>query len=158
MALEGKITRYKMVEDTDAEMVEEVRTYIEDIPEDHKDYDKRGTTETIMVYPKTQVIDEDRTYDDAYLKIRACGFHQTPKVHHQTTGETEKTFYLNILYDIYRSKDHADYDSGNPVEFLDWSEMEPIDLDAEEFTSQNIMQYAYEVLNSQQEYLEMNAV
>lgn len=157
MALQGKITRYKIVEDTDAEMVEEVITYIEDIPEDHEDYDKRGTTETIMVYPKTQVIDEDRTYDDAYLKIRACGFHQTPKVH-LDNGDTEKTFYLNILYDIYRSKDHADMSSGNPVEFLDWSEMEPIDLDSEEFTTKNIMQYGYEVLNSKQEYLEMNAV
>ncbi len=154
MALQGKITNYKVIEDTSAEKIEEKIRYDENIPEDHEDYDKRGTEETILVYPKIQVIDEEKSYDDAYLKIIACGFHQTPKAFNDA-GEGEKTFYLNILYNIYRSNDHADYDSGNPVEFLDWSEMEPIDLNAEEFTSQNMMQYSYEVLNSQRAYLEM---
>ena len=154
MALQGKITNYKVIEDTSAEKIEEVIRYDENIPEDHEDYDKRGTEETILVYPKIQVVDEEKSYDDAYLKIKACGFHQIHTIHAETYDK-EKTFYLNILYEIFRSKDHSDMDNTNPIERLDWSEMEPIDIESEEFTSQNMMQYSYEVLNSQRAYLEM---
>jgi len=97
MALTGSLNLYTAVDTGLSESV--TLTYPSDLPSNHPNYDKRGTTETLKV-PEVRV--DTASYDDVYINIHDANISLI-------TGQHE----LHSTYRIYGSEASKSLDKEN---------------------------------------------
>lgn len=134
MALVGKYTKYEIVEtgETEIQTVE----YPSNLPEDHPDFDKAGTTEEVEV-PIQQI--NSTVYDNAYVTVQAM---QTWKHYNEMQGN--KTLF-NITYNVYESEESRINDINSYIH-QDYIDAQYVDYDSEELE----IQQAYKIIKTAQ--------
>ena len=136
MALQGDIKFYKYIQNG-TEMVE-VDVPME-LDEEHPQYKNRGTKIEIEQPKMETILDEDKSFDNAYTIISSCGFTQ----HNHSVDD--KIWYLSIMYKVFESKEAKD--NGDLfLQLNDWTPMVNINLESEDFTSKTIVEFAYNEL------------
>lgn len=148
MALQGNIEFFKF-EQTGTETVEvEVPM---DIPAEHPQYENRGQTISMEQPILEEVKDEEKSFDNVYLIIQSCGFTQHKE------SEADKMWYLSIIYAVYESKEARD-NLEPALQINDFTNMEKIDIDSDEFNNDNIVIFAYNKLKSIDSFSNMTDV
>tara|TARA_R100000742_G_C4278174_1_gene100704 strand:+ start:1711 stop:2169 length:459 start_codon:yes stop_codon:yes gene_type:complete len=149
MALQGNINFTKTIEHPEGETETRVIYVPMDVAEDDPNYEHRGTKVESEEVKLLEVEDEDRSYEDVYLVINSCGFTQ------HRYGDNEKIWYLSIIYHIFLTAEDRELNPNAPHTVNDWTDMEWIDITSEEFTSTDIVTYAYNKLKSKKPFSEM---
>ena len=123
------------------EMVE--ITYPNDLPEDHPDYDKRGTTEEVEVQnPVLSSVD----FDNAYCNISQV----TVNRRFVNNADDQLVKIYEIQYTIFVYADKTDYQQGlSPIYQY------PIHNELYEGDHNNIFEYAYNSLKQRQGFEDM---
>lgn len=144
MALIGKLINYD--NHTDEFIEQEVTLeYPADLPEDHPNYDKRGTTEVVI--GKTEVITE-KTYDNVYVNINQVTVNRMFMVNEE--GNDVKYYDMQYTYWVYESREEY---LENPKNYI-W--MHATVNEKYEGDHGNMFEYAYNQLKKKPgfEYLQ----
>lgn len=148
MALQGDIN-FWLFRQNGTEMVD---VYIpEQIDEEHPHYESRGTTIQLEQPIMERYLDEERSFKDVYVVIQSCGFTQ------HNYSKDDKIWYLSIMYKVFESKESKD-NLDTPLYLTDWTPMVDIDIESEEFNSQNIVDFAYNQLKIAEPFETMESV
>jgi len=144
MALIGKLINYD--NHTDEFIEQEVTLeYPADLPEDHPNYDKRGTTEVVI--GKTEVITE-KTYDNVYVNINQVTVNRMFMLNEEE--EHIKYYDMQYTYWVYESREEY---LENPKNYI-W--MHATVNEKYEGDHGNMFEYAYNQLKKKPgfEYLQ----
>jgi|TARA_R100000084_G_C4652363_1_gene150602 hypothetical protein len=145
MALQGNIRFYKYEATGETEII--TVDIPEDIPAEHPQYENRGKTVEMEQPIIEKIIDEDKSFDNAYTIISSCGFTQ------HNHSKDDKIWYLSIMYKVFESKEAKD-NGDLQLQLNDWTPMVNIDLESEEFTSKTIVEFAYDELKKTEAFSE----
>lgn len=148
MALQGDINFY-LFRQNGTEMVDV--DIPENIDEEHPHYESRGTTIQLEQPIMERYLDEERSFQDVYVVIQSCGFTQ------HNYSKDDKIWYLSIMYKVFESKESKD-NLDTPLYLTDWTPMVDIDIESEEFNSQNIVDFAYNQLKIAEPFETMESV
>ena len=143
MALQGTFTKYQMVESGTLSFE---LTYPDDLPESHRLYDKRGTTETITA---PNMVKQGTEYVDKYITVYNVTLNSgygvgTDENSQPISGTDHKYYYTNIMCRVYSSSLSR---SLWPNEYYE-------DLDIDQITnttgSQDLINFAYTKIKEQE--------
>jgi len=148
MALQGDIN-FWLFRQNGTEMVDV--DIPENIDEEHPHYESRGTTIQLEQPIMERYLDEERSFQDVYVVIQSCGFTQ------HNYSKDDKIWYLSIMYKVFESKESKD-NLDTPLYLTDWTPMVDIDIESEEFNSQNIVDFAYNQLKIAEPFETMESV
>ena len=145
MALVGTFKHYAMVQ---SETETESFTFIvpEDVPEDNPDYPLRGqektVTQPVMVEELINII------TDCYVVVKAVAVHleDTDRLESEINISLSKGFRVNIMYNVYESKNARLLGFNYPYLANQNSEIFYIDLS--EIDNNNLLSWAYSKLKT----------
>lgn len=103
-------------------------------------YDKRGTTEDVLV-PETETYTVT-SYTSSYVTLKAIG------IHYEGHMDANPRHRVHVQYNVYDNKAARDNDFNNPITTLDVDAYEFYDATTGSFDT-NIVQIAYQAIKNQ---------
>ncbi len=146
MALQGNLKFYEWQDDLTAtpEIVSAVIP--EDLPEDHPQYENRGKTVDVEVYPRIEVLTQEE--EDVYIVIRMCALHLIDFIRdHENTPD--KHFNVQYRYNIYVDKATRDADIYDTMIELEGHTVHVDNISEEDLNNKNLLAYCYDHLKAQ---------